>query len=268
MIVVRNMKIYLDLVLILNFIFDFLLLASVSIFLRRNVSLTRLIIGAFVGSISIFTLFLNINFFELFLIKLFISIIMCLITFSYSSLKYTLKNMFYLYTTSMILGGCLYFLNIEFSYKQVGLVFYHNGLSINIVVLVILSPIILYFYSRQIKELKNNYSNYYKVKIKMDKHIIKCNGFLDTGNKLQDPYFHRPVIILDKRKIVFDINEFEMILVPIITANGTSMLKCFKAEYIDIEGIGIKNKFLVGIMEEKIKIDGVDLILNTKLLEG
>lgn len=261
------MKIYLDLVLILNFVFDFLLLTSVSVFLRRNVSLTRLIIGAFIGSISILTLFIHLNSFELFLIKLFISIIMCLIAFSYRNLKYTLKNMFYLYTTSMIFGGFLYFLNIEFSYKQVGLVFYHNGLSINVIVLIILSPIILYFYSRQIKELKNNYSNYYKVKIKMNNHIIKCNGFLDTGNKLQDPYLHKPVIILDKRKIVFDINEFEMILVPIVTASGTSVMKCLKAEYIDIDGIGIKNNFLVGIMEEKIKIDGVDLILNTKLLE-
>jgi len=262
------MKIYLDLVLILNFIFDFLLLATVSIFLRRNATLTKLIIGAFIGSVSILTLFLNINSLELFLIKLFISILMCLITFNYRNLKYTLKNMFYLYTTSMILGGFLYLLNIEFSYKQIGLVFYHNGLSINVIALIILSPIILYFYTKQLKELKNNYSNYYKVKIKMDKHIIKCNGFLDTGNKLEDPYFHKPVIILDKRKIVFDINEFEMILVPILTVNGTSMMKCYKADYIDIEGIGIKNNFLIGIMEEKIRIDGVDLILNTKLLEG
>lgn len=261
------MKIYLDLVLILNFIFDFLLLTSVSMFLRRNVSLTKLIIGAFIGSLSIFVLFLNINSIELFFIKIFISIIMCLITFSYRNFKYTLKNLFYLYTTSMILGGVLYFLNIEFSYKQVGLVFYHNGISINVVVLIILSPIILYFYTKQIKELKNNYSNYYKVKIKMDKHIIKCNGFLDTGNKLKDPYMHKPVIILDKRKIVFDINEFEMILVPIITASGTSLMKCYKADYIDIDGIGIKYNFLIGIMDEKIMIDGVDVILNTKILE-
>lgn len=261
------MKIYLDLVLILNFIFDFLLLASVSIFLRRNVSLTRLIIGAFIGSISVLALFLNINSFELFLIKLVISILMCLSTFGYKKLKYTLKNMFYLYTTSMILGGFLYFLNVEFSYKQVGLVFYHNGLSINVIVLIILSPIILYFYSKQIKELRVNYNNYYKVKIKMDKHIINCNGFLDTGNKLEDPYFHKPVIILDKRKVLFDINEFEMVLVPFFTVSGTSMMKCYKADYIDIEKIGIKNNFLIGIMDEKICIDGVDVILNIKLME-
>lgn len=166
-----------------------------------------------------------------------------------------------------MLGGILYFLNIQFSYKQIGLVFYHNGLSINIIVLVFLTPIILYFYIKQFKELKNNYNNYYEVKIKMDKHIIKCNGFLDTGNKLEDPYMHKPILIIDKRKIVFDINEFEMILVPFTTVNGSSMMPCYKIDCIDIKGVGIKKNCLLGIMQDKIRIDGIDIILNTKLWE-
>lgn len=264
---VINMKIYLDLVLILNFIFDFILLVSVSVLLKRNVSLNKIILSAFIGSLSILTLFLNINSIQLFLIKIFISIIMVLIAFNYRDLKYTLKNLFFLYTVSMVLGGVLYFLNIEFSYKQVGLVFYHNGLSINVIVLIILSPIILYFYIKQLKELKNNYNNYYKVKIKMDKHIINCNGFLDTGNKLEDPYFHKPILIIDKRKIVFDINEFEMILVPFMTVSGSSMMSCYKVDYVDIDSVGIKKNCLLGIMDDKIKIDGIDIILNTKLWE-
>lgn len=261
------MKIYLDLILILNFVFDFLLLMGVSIFLRRNTSFYRLCLGAFIGSISTFSLFLKINSLQLFLIKVLISISMCLITYRYKNIKYTLKNLFYLYTTSMFLGGALYFLNNQFAYKNVGLVFYHNGLSINVIVLLLLAPIIVYFYARQIKELKNNYSNYYKVKIKVGNHIINCTGFLDTGNKLVDPYFKKPVIILDKRKIVFDINEFQMILVPLLTVSGTSTIKCFKADYIDIEGVGQKTNFLVGLIEDNIKIDGVDVILNYKLWE-
>lgn len=261
------MKIYLDLVLILNFIFDFLLLTSVSILLKRNVDLNKIIFGAFIGSLSILTLFWDINSIQLFFIKIFISIVMVLITFNYRNLRYTSKNLLFLYLVSILLGGVLYFLNIEFSYKQVGLVFYHNGLSINVIVLIILSPFILYFYIKQLKELKNNYNNYYKVKIKMDKHIIKCNGFLDTGNKLEDPYFHKPIIIIDKRKIVFDINKFKMILVPFITVNGSSMMSCYKIDYIDIDGLGIKTNCLLGVMEDKIKLDGIDIILNTKLWE-
>ena len=84
---------------------------------------------------------------------------MILVTFKFKNIRYTLKNIVYLYITSIVLGGCLYLLNIEFSYKQVGLVFYHNGLSINFIVLILASPIILFIYVKQAINLKNNYSN-------------------------------------------------------------------------------------------------------------
>ena len=35
--------------------------------------------------------------------------------------KYTINNLIYLYMTSIILGGFLYLLNVEFSYKHIHL---------------------------------------------------------------------------------------------------------------------------------------------------
>ena len=142
------MKIYLDAIFMLNFCFDFILLLSVSIILRRNISIKRLLLGSFIGGLSIFILFIKINNFELFILKFIISLIMLLITFKYRNLKYTLRNLGFLYMNSIILGGFLYFLNVQFSYKQEGLVFYHNGLSVNFIFLVIISPIIIYIYIR------------------------------------------------------------------------------------------------------------------------
>ena len=55
-------------------------------------------------------------------------------------------------------------LNIEFSYKNNGLIFYHNGVSINVISILIISPILIYFYINEMKDLKNNYSKYYKVR--------------------------------------------------------------------------------------------------------
>ncbi len=143
------MTLYLDLIFFLNFSFDFLLLLSVSVLLRRNAKIRRIILGAIIGSISIFVLFIKLNSIQLFIIKFVISIIMILISFGYKNIKYTLKNLLYLYTSSIMLGGFLYYLNVEFSYKQEGLIFYHSGLSINYIFLVILSPIIIYTYVRQ-----------------------------------------------------------------------------------------------------------------------
>ncbi|NLL44580.1 MAG: sigma-E processing peptidase SpoIIGA [Mollicutes bacterium] len=263
------MKIYLDLIFLLNFAFDFLLLLGVCILLRRNVKMIRLILSSFIGSLSIFLLFIKLTSLQLFLLKVIISIIMVLIAFGFKDFRYFLRNLFYLYTSSMILGGFLYYLNVEFSYKQEGLVFYHQGLSINVIFLVIFSPLIIYTYVRQGIKLRNNYANYYKVEIYFKNHKpIKLNGFLDTGNNLKDPYQNRPIILVEKKVIKYNLDEFDFVLVPYHTVNNKGLLKCLIADKIVIKGIGERTKFLVGIMEEKIKIDGIDCILHQQLMEG
>lgn len=256
-----KMKVYVDLVLILNFFFDFLLLLSVSLVLRRNIPLKKIFLGSLIGSISIFILFFKISTLILFFIKIFISILMTIITFNFKNIYYTLKNLIYLYTSSIILGGFIYFLNIQFSYKQEGLIFYHNGLSINFIFLIITSPIIIYIYIRQARELRNNYSNYYEVDISINKKKYHFKAFLDTGNKLVDPYFHKPIIIVDTNKIKLD----KYVLVPIYTANKNSMLKCIKVDTVNIKGVCIKKDVMVGISD--IKLEGIDCLLNQKLLE-
>ncbi len=262
------MKLYLDLILLLNFAFDFLLLMTVSLVLKRSIKIRRVLLGALIGSLSIFFLFLKINSITLFFYKLIISIIMTIVSFKYKNIRYTLKNLFYLYITSILLGGFMYFLNIEFSYKQKGLVFYHNGLSINFIVLIILSPIILYAYIKQVKYLKNNYSNYYKLDIYLKEEIISLTAFLDTGNKLIDPYSKRPIILVNRCCIKKYLDNYPKILVPYDGINNHGLLECIKPEKIYIKNYGFKKNLLIGISNEIIDIDGVDCILHTRLLEG
>lgn len=263
------MKLYLDLIMILNFLFDFFLLMGVSILLRRNVTVYQLLKGSFFGGLSILFLFFKLSNFQLFFLKFLISVVMVVLSFGYRDFKYTFKNLFYLYSASLILGGFLYYLNLEFSYKHEGIVFYHDGLSINYIVLLIASPIILYAYVKQGIYLKNNYSNYYKVNLDFgEERILHCNGFLDSGNVLEDPYSHHPVILMDHRKFIYDINEFKMVLIPILTANSSTLLRCIRIPKVEIVGVGIRENVLLGIMDQNITIDGVDVLLHTKLLEG
>ena len=248
--------------MILNFAFDFILLLSVSILLRRNVSIYKILGGAFIGGISILFLFISVSSISLFLYKLIISIAMIITSFGFKNLKYTFKNFLYLYTASIILGGFLYFLNVEFSYKQVGLIFINNGLSINVIFLIIFSPIIIYIYVKQGLWLKNNYSNYYKVNIYYNNHKIFLNAFLDTGNELTVPFSNKPVILIDK-EIISD----KFFYIPYKGANNTGLIKCIKVDKVEISGV-FKENVVIGILNEKIKIDGVDCLLNKKLLEG
>lgn len=261
------MKIYIDLIIFINIFFDFLLLLTVSLILRRNVRIIKIIYGSIVGGISILFLFLNIDLLTLNLLKIVISILMVLSTFGYRNIKYTFKNLSFLYLTSIVLGGALYFLNVQFSYKNTGIIFYHNGFSINFIVILISTPLLLFFYIKELKNMKINYSKYHKVIIyfKSNKYI-RLTGYLDTGNNLIDPYKNRPIILIEHNKIKNYILNDKEILVPYKGINNEGILRCIKISKIIVDGKTIKN-VLVGILDNNIYIDGVDCILNNKLTD-
>lgn len=258
------MKVYIDLILITNFLFDFILLLTTSIILKRNMKIIRIILGALFGSLTTLSLFIRFNTIELFFFKVIVSIIMILVSFGFKNYKYFFKNIYYLYMISILLGGIVYFINIQFSYRNEGLLFITKGAGINVIIGSILSIIILYKYIKEVQMLKTNYNKYYKIRIYFKNgQILTFNSFLDTGNKLIDPYRKWPIILLNEDIIKFD---YKTILVPYHTVNGNGLLKCIKPNKIYIEGIGYKSKLLIGI--SPINIDGVDCILNEKLLEG
>ena len=264
---VIKMKVYLDLILLLNFLFDFILLLSTSIILKRNTKIYRIILGSLVGSITMLSLFLRMNSFTLFIFKFIVSILMIITAFNYKNIKYTLKNIYYLYIVSVVLAGALYFISNNFLYNNEGFMFIKNKVSINIIFALVLSPLILHFYIKQNKNLKTNYNKYLKVDIYLKNgQIISLNAFLDTGNKLIDPYKKRPIILISKDKIKMDKQE-KILLVPYYNLENNGLLKCIVPSKIYIEGLGFKKKFLIGL-SPNINIDGVDCILNEKLLEG
>lgn len=259
------MKIYVDLLFLINIFFDFILLLTVSIILKRHIKIYRIILGSLVGGVSIFFLFLNINTIILFILKIFIAIFMILVTFKYKDIKYFIKNISYLYLVSIILGGALYLFNIEFSYKNNGLIFYNNGMSINIIILLIISPIILYLYIKEMKEYKNNYDKYYKIKITFNNNkTIELNAFLDTGNNLIDPYKKRPIVLVEYNIIKKYIINEKLLIVPFNTIKEKSLLECIKVKNIIINNKEYKN-ILIGLIKEKIYIDGIECILNNNI---
>ncbi len=260
------MKIYLDLVFFINFGFDFLLLLSVSYLLKRGCPIFSCIKGAFVGALSIFFLFLPLNSFSLFLLKVVISVLMILVTFHFQNKRYFIKNMVYLYLNSIVLGGGLYCLNVQFAMKQKGLIFFHNGISMNVCLLLILSPVILYFYLKQLKQLKVNYASYYQVSFTWQEKKYHMTAFLDTGNQIQDPYMKRPVLLISPNVLKNKIQS--PIYIPYHAVGKDGMLSCFLLDCIHIEGVGDRKKVLVGILDDKIRMDGIEMILGTKILEG
>ena len=163
-----------------------------------------------------------------------------------------------MYTTSIFIAGTIHLINTNILPTI-------NSYILNIIILILVSPIITYLYIKSINKFKNNYSNYYKVDVYLSiEEKLTLTAFLDTGNKLIDPYKRRPIILI--KKSLIDIDNHKIILVPYNTVNNSDLLKCIVPKKIYIHNIGYRNNFLVGLMDE-VNIEGVDCILNQKLLE-
>lgn len=251
------MTIYVDLVFLINFIMDFYILSGVKFLLKLDTKIIRILIGSFVGSISLFLLFFHLSNTILNLFKIVLSLLMVL--FSFGRYKF-FNKLFYLYLISIFLGGSLYLINDTLGYEVNGMVFISNGYSINLLVLIIISPLIIYFYVKEYLVMKKKINTAYNVKVKVSKKEITLEGFLDTGNKLIDPYFHRPIILVNKKYI--DLRGLKILYVPFESLNNNGILKCIIPEYIYIDN-KLYKEVIVGISEN---LDN-DCILNERLFD-
>ena len=239
------MKVYLDIVFLLNFIFDFVSILGTSIILKRNTNIIRIILGSILGELTCISLFIRFNTISLIIFKIVISILIIFIVFNFNNIRYFITNLYYFYLIELILGGFLYVINNH-----------------NIFIRILLGLIFIYFFIKNIKKLKLNHNKYLSIKLDINNNTYKLNAFLDTGNKLKDPYFNSPIIIINNKY-----NLEGNILVPYNTCSNKGILKCIKGSNLYVNDKKINKKFLIGL-SNNINLDGVDCIFNEELMEA
>lgn len=260
------MKIYVDYVFFINFLFDFILLSTINIILKRNISYKRIVVGAIYGGITTFILYLRIPSIIYFILKILTGLTLSIITFKFKDIKYTLNNFIYLIIISIILGGSLYLINEEIGYSQDGILYFSEGKVLNLIILLFLFILISIIIINISKKYKKEIKTKYEIIIFNNKKQIKLQGFLDTGNKLYDPYFNKPINILNNN-IKLDLKKEKVIYVPFNTLNSKGLMKCYLIDKIYIKGIGYKKNILLGITNDKFHLSGVDIIIHEDLLE-
>ena len=246
------MKVYIDLFFLFNVIMDVIVIVGVSILLKRKTSVFRIVISSLIGGIASILMFTVINKLLIELISIFV---MVFIAYRYVNIRYTIRNIFYMYILSVLLGGVIYLFNVKVSTNPI----------ITYFIIIIIAVEVMILYIKEIKKMKNNYNNYYKVVIVFrDGAREEYIGFVDTGNNLYDPYKSRPIILLSYKYYRDD----NFVLVPYYTAGGESLLKCVKPDMVYIDGMICKKNVLVGFSESVKLIDGVDVILHKDIMKG
>lgn len=153
----------------------------------------------------------------------------------------------------------MYFLNYTFSSKNKGLIFFSNGLSINFIVMIILSPMIIYYYVKEYKKYKNTIGNCYDVELSINKKKYNLKGYLDTGNTLIDPYKKRGVILLNLDKLKIKKSK-KIIYVPYKTITSNGVIECFLVDKIIINHKEFTN-LLIGNTKNLFQLENADCIL-------
>lgn len=240
------MKVYIELIYILNFLLDFMILYGTKRLLKINKSNIRITIGSLIGMMTTLLIYIEITTICLLIIKIIMSFIIIIVSFG---LKNIIKNIIYFYAISIIIGGIIYLFDLN------------NNFYINFLLLIILSPIIIYIIIKELNNYKINIKDKYIVTITYNKKTYNLEGFIDTGNKLKSPISKKSIIIVNLK-----INPINIIYVPYKALNTNGIIPCIKPDKILINNKEIKN-YLVGLAKDKLELNNYNCILPNKLKE-
>ena len=250
--------IYIDILVIEDIILNYITLLGTGILLNRITNIKRILISSIIGIVPVAFLLTSTGKLMLNIINFLILIVISIISFDYKNIIYTFKNILYIYFISIFLAGSIYLINTNYLPKI-------NSDILKITIYILISVISTYIYIKNLKKLTQNNSTYYKIDIYLkDEPKVTLMSFLDTGNKLMDPYSKKPIILVSKNKI--NISNKKTILVPYNTIDNHGLIKCFSPEKIYIDKVGYKKRLLIGLID-KVNIENADCIMNEKLLE-
>lgn len=258
------MVIYLDVLWLLNFLFDLMLLMLTNYLIRGNSPLLRLVLSAvFAALIVPIHIYFPTSFFSSSFGKVIYSVGIILIGFRFLTIFHFLKVFLMFYFITFTLGGgliALYFL-IEPTFISQTSIRTPFGHPISWLFLLITFPIVSIFLKRTMDDYqlnKINYDGLCNVEVFFSERSFITTGFIDSGNQLVDPLTKYPVIICDEvfLKQWFTIKDwqlfrqaYEQIDLTVIPESWSN-----KIHMIPYRGVTGKQSFLLAIKPDWITI--------------
>lgn len=271
------MTVFLDIIWLLNFLFDSLLLFLTNFILKRHALKRNIFAAGFLGSLIIFApLFSTTSFFLTPIGKIIVSMLMILIAFGYRDFRYFIMNWLIFYLCTFVAGGALFGVHyLLLSYDGNGYAFVTKTISgfgdpISWLFVMIMFPLVL-FISRgtfdHLVDVKIQYDQIIDVKIVIDGMTIPLKGLIDSGNHLYDPLTKKPVMFASLEKIERMIpgelvRVFENVH-ELASVNDT-LLNQWKITVIPYRVVGQENKILAAMQPDKVEFQYAEKVLETK----
>lgn len=249
-----NVNVYVDVLFVINFIINIILLKICSVFMKNHTSALRLTLASTVGSVyAVCMFFPDISFFYILPFKFAVSLIMIKIIYSRAGFLKLIKftAVFYLvsFTFAGILLALIYLGNIssQSPYAFENGVFYFDVSLKMILWASVICCVIIWTASAIFK--RNKVLGIKTLKITMADRTCEIAALSDTGNLLTDPITGESVVIAEKKYLEKLFSEG----LPDIENIKNSKIKM---RLIPYSSLGNSNGVMLGFIPDEVAIDG------------
>ena len=260
--------IYLDVLIVLNWFLDYLLLSLTARILRVPVRRRRLVLGALVGGLCACQILLDVPMPLSLLLNLAGAALMVLAAFSWHTPAAFGKRLFVLYAVSALLAGCVSVLwRVTGSERFLS----HNG-----VIYCDISPLLLTAFSLVSYAAIRLYDRFthkhapagreYEVTIDDGCGTCTCRALYDTGLHLREPFSGSPVVVVRRETVQpflsFPLSEAlhgggavglaqrhctRLRLIPYRTVSGEGLLPAFAPARVTLRALGGSVRDITGV---------------------
>lgn len=231
------MIVWVDMLILENFIVNFFLLTITAQTLNVKLNIKRGILSALISALYTLTLFVKpLSFMLNAPLKIVIAFFIVLIAFGRKNILLFIKITLVFTMYTFVLAGIIVFLEYKNSSSPV------RGLMINrfssktlILVMMIIYLVVSRVVSYILDKLRLKTFTY-TIEISTDKCTMKLKALLDTGNELKEPVSNLPVIIVEKNCLKnFDYDNYDKLYIPYKVVDGSAnVLQAFKPKGIKV----------------------------------
>ncbi|TSB46331.1 sigma-E processing peptidase SpoIIGA [Alkalicoccobacillus porphyridii] len=265
------MTLYLDIIWLLNFLIDYLLLFLTALVLKRQHSKLRVALGALFASFIVFLMFTPMaSWFYHPVTKLFYSAVIVWIAFGFKRWTYFAQGLAMFYFVTFMTGGMLFAIHF---YTQTELDFLTSGLRsdtsigspISWLLVIVGFPLAWYFSKHRLDAIEAtsfNLQQLAELEVEIEDQCFQMRGLVDSGNQLHDPITKTPVMIVESRvleaafgqDVIHSLLEMTTVNKP-SHDNSTHYQKLAdRLRVIPFRSVGQSQPFLVAIKPDRVSI--------------
>lgn len=277
------MAVYLDIIWLLNFMFDSLLLYLTAVIMKREFRYWRLLAGGMIGSLIILLSVTPLNVYAGHpIVKLLFSVLMVFTVFGYKRFKYFVNGLLLFYFITFLVGGTLigvhYFIQSDMNLSSSLFLASIKGFGdpISWLFVMIGFPLAWHFSKNHLDKIetaKIQHNQLIKLEICIEGETFRFTGLVDSGNQLYDPISKMPVMFVSVKRMVEALPE----MIKTIALSSEEMImgnQSIAPEWenrmriIPFKVMGQEHQLVIALKPDKITIyqDGETILVDKGLV--